>query len=680
MVACQHSSPQRASTLPATLPILQRVPIAAPLLRVVHGPKSVPHGTLQPMAVAEQEQPGLKFSIAYPRPDFGVQAFGCGEVAFASIQVTGPGIPAPIYANGADAQNMLAVVGCNISGTLNSVPYGDVVVTIKLYNTQREFLSGSELVSGMRFDSATTALEMSYRQVNVGQLLQKLLAGTLEEQFLSQQVNIHDLQAFFDTVTGVGGTFPNYTFTTHPALVNTDKVIAELKANGGDATLLNGADPAYRLTAGSAQFNVQGVLPGQSVQASVDDMLSADVTINGNGAVTIQNLPPGEYTLRLSGNSYISQQVPVTVTANQQIDLGTVTMKTRPSTLIRLSRNSGVSGEALVLMGSDFNTVATNNIVRFGNTQATVNSVNNTGTELNVTVPAGLSLGNQAVTVTVGNSVSSAALNFNVLKPEITSLSTTGATLGSSININGSNFNTVTANHAVTIGGQTATVTAASATQLTVTVPGGLSGTVPVTVRNLQSIVSDPVNLEIIPTLTTVSPTRGSTGDSITLIGAGFDDTDANNTVRFGAATATIISATPTQIVATLTEAPAGSVLAFVQVGTQTSVGSAFARLPKIGALTTATTEDGKAVLIRSEVLTITGTNFDPTPGNNTVKFGAITATPTAATATQLTVTVPGNVGTPGDVAVSVTTNAQDSNSMTATVPTINLNFNGGFQ
>ena len=39
--------------------------------------------------------------------------------------------------------------------------------------------------------------------------------------------------------------------------------------------------------------------------------------------------------------------------------------------------------------------------------------------------------------------------------------------------------------------------------------------------------------------------------------------------------------------------------------------------------------------------VTITGTNFDPTPANNIVYFGATKATVTAAISTQLTVTVP---------------------------------------
>ena len=51
--------------------------------------------------------------------------------------------------------------------------------------------------------------------------------------------------------------------------------------------------------------------------------------------------------------------------------------------------------------------------------------------------------------------------------------------------------------------------------------------------------------------------------------------------------------------------------------------------------------------------VTITGDGFDTTPGNNTVKFNGATATVSAATATQLTVTVPATASTG---AITVTT------------------------
>ena len=60
-----------------------------------------------------------------------------------------------------------------------------------------------------------------------------------------------------------------------------------------------------------------------------------------------------------------------------------------------------------------------------------------------------------------------------------------------------------------------------------------------------------------------------------------------------------------------------------------------------------------------SQVVTITGTGFSTTPGNNTVNFGAGTGTVTAASATSLTVTTPAT-GT-GTVNVTVTVNGQTS-------------------
>ena len=51
--------------------------------------------------------------------------------------------------------------------------------------------------------------------------------------------------------------------------------------------------------------------------------------------------------------------------------------------------------------------------------------------------------------------------------------------------------------------------------------------------------------------------------------------------------------------------------------------------------------------------MTITGTNFDATPANNTVFIGGIKATVTAASVTSLTVTVPSGAGF-GPISVTV--------------------------
>lgn len=66
----------------------------------------------------------------------------------------------------------------------------------------------------------------------------------------------------------------------------------------------------------------------------------------------------------------------------------------------------------------------------------------------------------------------------------------------------------------------------------------------------------------------------------------------------------------------------------------------------------------------------INGSNFNATTTGNIVKFGSIQATVTAATANQLTVSVPS--GLAGTVSVTVESNAQNSNSFSFTVASYN--------
>ena len=73
----------------------------------------------------------------------------------------------------------------------------------------------------------------------------------------------------------------------------------------------------------------------------------------------------------------------------------------------------------------------------------------------------------------------------------------------------------------------------------------------------------------------------------------------------------------------------------------------AFAQAPTITSFTPSQAAVGASV-------TISGSNFSGTIANNIVRFGSVTATVTAATTTQLTVTVPkGAVYAPISVVVS---------------------------
>jgi hypothetical protein len=100
----------------------------------------------------------------------------------------------------------------------------------------------------------------------------------------------------------------------------------------------------------------------------------------------------------------------------------------------------------------------------------------------------------------------------------------------------------------------------------------------------------------------------------------------------------------------------------------RTNAGKLWARAlsdfpPGIASLSTAIGPVGTAV-------TITGTNFDPTPANNTVKFNGTAAIVTASTATSITTTVPSGATTG---TITITVNGQTATSLTNFVipPTI---------
>lgn len=649
--------------------------------------KVVPFAVLEPFKSEKGEQK-LRVRITYPNPQtfrtqaFHTQAFGCGEVAAASIQVTGPGLSTPIYADGSNViTHQVAANNCNITATLSAVPFGDLIVMIRLYDATGNFLTGSELKGALRLNSGSQNLELSYRQMAAANLLEKLRQGTIEDKFLAGQIDLAALQTLMDNVMQVGGTFPNYTFVHHPSLVNLPALIADLKANQGNPALLNPANPMYIWTSGSARLVLNGYLLTQPVDISIDDTLSPNVQVNANGQILIANVPPGTWQVRLSGAGYLSKRVAVTVTENTQTDLGNVSIYPPQPTLTSLNPTTGVAGSSTVLTGTNFNANAlTNNQVKFGTTPATVTAA--TPTSLTVTVPNGLSLGLQPVTLTIGASDPTTSVDYAVLRPHITSLVPAFGQIGSSVVINGNNFNPTLANNLVKFGSTTATLTAATSTQLTVTVPNGLEGQLPVTVQNLSSPFSDPASYDVTPTLTSAAPNTGSLNDVIVLTGQGFSSTLANNTVKFGTTTATVTAASNTSLTVSVPDTVAGTQNITVKVGNQTSASTGFTVIPKLSALSTIDTIGGKAALIRGQTLTLTGQHFDPNPANNIVNFGLITAPAATVNAggTQLTVIVPASVDVPGDVIVNVVSNSQTSNSLTTAVPGVNVTVNGGFK
>ncbi|MFI8515600.1 RHS repeat-associated core domain-containing protein [Streptomyces sp. NPDC085460] len=121
---------------------------------------------------------------------------------------------------------------------------------------------------------------------------------------------------------------------------------------------------------------------------------------------------------------------------------------------------------------------------------------------------------------------------------------------GATIVLSGTGFSPTAANNAVSVGGIPATVTSASATRLTVTVPSGAgSGKVTVTEGGSTAEAAEQFTVASSgPTITAMQPASGGLGSEVVLTGSGFAAKATDNVVRFNGLVAVVKEHTPTSL------------------------------------------------------------------------------------------------------------------------------------
>lgn len=272
------------------------------------------------------------------------------------------------------------------------------------------------------------------------------------------------------------------------------------------------------------------------------------------------------------------------------------------------------------------------------------------------------------IEITAGESKDVGTITLTLPTPAISNLTPTVEVIDNSIQINGSNFHSAPQGNIVKFGTTTATVTSATPTQLTVTVPDNISKTQVVTVTVGTQVSNNDKVFTVKPLITGIGKNIIN-GDII--YGKGFSSNIPDNTVIYTKIvtpplpiTATIFNPpTNTQITLDTTQPPFipftlnGEHTLTVTVGTQTSaVYTVDFGKPLISSLNPLSQFIGSNIQIN-------GDNFtDGTPANYTVKFGTETVNATAVTPnTQLTVPVPVNIYE--TVSVTVTLAGQTSNT-----------------
>ncbi len=201
-------------------------------------------------------------------------------------------------------------------------------------------------------------------------------------------------------------------------------------------------------------------------------------------------------------------------------------------TITSLSVTTGAVGAAVTITGTNLGATQGTGIVTFGGATATVGTWS--ATSITTTVPSGATTGNLVVNA---SGVATNGVSFTVVPaPSITSLSQMSGAVGVSVTITGANFGATQGSGSVSFNGTAATPTSWSATSITVPVPGGAT-TGNVTV-SASGVTSSGVNFTVLPGITSLSPTAGAIGASITINGTNFGSTQGSSTLTFnGSAT-----------------------------------------------------------------------------------------------------------------------------------------------
>ena len=257
---------------------------------------------------------------------------------------------------------------------------------------------------------------------------------------------------------------------------------------------------------------------------------------------------------------------PVTVSIGGDTATGPVFNYLGLDTVSPLKGNVGT----IVTIKGQFGTTPGQDTVTVNGVKAVVDSVS--ATRLIITVPSDAKTG--SVVVRAGGRVIQGPVFTFVALPTVTAIAPASGPAGIKVTITGTGFSTVATENSVRFSNSPATILSVSATQLVVAAPAVVtSGPVVVTVNN--QAVSGPVFTAQGLGISTINPVNFVAPAMDTLTGIGFSTMASQNIVRFNGQTATVVSASDTQLVV---QVPAGTTSGpvSIQVGGLSASGPAF--------------------------------------------------------------------------------------------------------
>ena len=349
-------------------------------------------------------------------------------------------------------------------------------------------------------------------------------------------------------------------------------------------------------------------------------------TVQGLGSVTFGGVPA---TVTSWSDTAISAVVPgdgpIVVTQNG-FDSVPSTFLITP-VLTSISPVAANAGAELVLSGTDFGAAQGDGEVTFGGVPAIVSSWSDTSITVIVPdVPSG------DVAVVKGGTAPSNHLAFTrVYAPHVSHLTTSRASVGSTILVLGSGFGAVQGLGAVTFNGVPASIVSWSDSAVGVIVSGDGPVVVSQGGMNSNAVLFDSFERAVVHSLSALT---GPWGSELTVYGAHFEDLRGSGYVSFGGVTAEVVSWSDTEIVVTVPDTDTGPVDVTQNGETSNPVPFDPYPLPVIASVSKPRGQVGDSI-------TIDGRSFGASPG--TLTLAGLPLTASSWSDDRIVFTVPGS-------------------------------------
>ena len=286
----------------------------------------------------------------------------------------------------------------------------------------------------------------------------------------------------------------------------TGATVTVLQGSSATATTVTNSSGSYSISnLNAAAYNVQATAFGYGIAQQ------SGISVNSGQTATVNFSLSGRPTISYTYDE-LGRLVGVTDSINGAAGysydaVGNISGITRTSvgqaSLLDFTPKAGAIGSAVTITGTSFSSNVQQDTVTFAGTAAAVNSA--TSTQLTATVPAGAVSG--PITVTTPSGTATSSSSFTVTAPpvglSITSFTPALGNAGTGITIAGTDFDTLS-NDLVKFDGTPASLTAASPTSISTTVPASASSG-PITIETPAGSAASISNFFVVPTSYTPS-------------------------------------------------------------------------------------------------------------------------------------------------------------------------------